>query len=229
MHYGGGGHYGPHYGGLGVSGFGLSLGLGSGYGGIGYGGLGHSGLGYSGLGYGGLGYGLGYGGLGYGGLGYGGLGYGGLGYGGLGYGLGYGGLGYGGLGYGPTGLSGLGYSSSYGLGGMGYGGTAYNRLNYGIGGLGYGSSLGVYDYPPYSSSSIYVAASYSVVPGSNYSRTSQPGRTATNSVPRVYASPAPAGGQRNASLPNDLRPGMVLPDGAVVTSVGPLRPLTSPK
>jgi hypothetical protein len=209
VHYGGGGHYGSHYGGLGVGGFGLSLGLGTGYSGLGYSGLGYRGLGYSGLGYSGFGYGLGYSGLG--------------------YGLGYSGLGYSGLGYGPTGLSGLGYSSGYGLGGMGYGGPAYNSLNYGIGGLGYGTNLGVYDYAPYSSSSIYVAPSYSVVPGATYPRSSQPGRTATNSVPRVYASPAPTGGQRTGSLPNDLRPGMVLPDGAVVTSVGPLRPLAPAK
>lgn len=198
-HYGGGfggGHYGSGFGGGQHS---------LGYGGIGYG---HSGLGIGGIGYSGTGY-SGLNGLGYGGIGYSGLGYSSLrlGYGGLGYGgLGYGGLGYGGLGYGGLGYSGLGY------GGLGYGGLGY-------GGIGYGSPLSGYGYDSLSSMRHrdYVSPySYNVLP--------PVARYSVQRVPNVQSLRSAPGMRVNPDDENvQLRPGMVLSDGATVISVDPVK------
>lgn len=196
----------------GVPSTGLSLGMPA-YGwyrGMGYDGLG---LGYSGLGLGASNSSLSYRNLGYGGLGYGGLNYNGLGY-------GYGGLGHGGLGYGGM---------TYGLGGSVYGSyppasqvygstTPYSYI------VPYGST---YQVAPYGSAQPY---SYVLPPSPQPSRSIQvaPNRNtqsqaANNRQP--YQAQSSTQPQRFAPVPNDLRPGMVLPDGAIVTSVGPLQPV----
>lgn len=128
----------------------------------------------------------------------GGLGYSGFGYGGIGYGgIGYGGIGYGGIG--PT--------------GFGFGGFGANPFPYGYGygysspyvaGYRYGSPYG------YSSPSLRVQTYRNVVPSSMYPRASS-----------VVVS------RRNSNVwdgVSDLKPGMVLSDGAIVVSVGPTRP-----
>ncbi len=132
-----------------------------------------------------------------------------------GYGGGYGG-GIG-IGIGSYGLGGLGYS---GFGG--YGGLGYSSLSLGYGNYGgyspyssYGSSYSGYgSYAPqfYSArpaASIYIAPAYSYAQPQTY---------------RVqgYSTQMPAQVQPSAAG-SDLRPGMVLPDGAIVTSVGPIR------
>jgi len=187
----------------------LTIASGSAYGqryGGGHMGGGHMGGGHTGrMHHGGMGGGVYHGGSHhYGGYG----GYGGFGSYGLG-GLGYGGLGYSGLGYGGLGYSGLGYSG-YG----GYGGLGYSRLALGYGsgyGTGYSAYSGYGSYAPqfYSrpAANVYVAPAYSYAQPQTY---------------RVqgYSTQMP---QVNPSAPgSDLRPGMVLPDGAVVTSVGPI-------
>ena len=115
----------------------------------------------------------------------------------------YGGYGgYGGLGGFGYGLGGLGYSGFGGYGGLGY--SSYG-LGYGYGsgyGTGYYSSYGSYAPQYYSArpvASVYVAPTYS------------------------YAQPQMRAQVVNPATPgSDLRPGMVLPDGAIVTSVGPI-------
>jgi len=199
---------------------------GGGYHGGGYHGGGYHGGGYHGSGY----YGSGYYGSGYYGSGYHGSGYHGSGYHGSGYhGSGYHGSGYHGGGhfnshhYG-SGYSGLHYNNHGGY----YGGGSYYGGGYG-GGL-YGSSFGIgfgrsyypgssyyggsyYGNGGYSAYSYPTVRSYSVVPTPVYA-------TRVYSAP-VYAAPAysaPPLVQGNG-IQGELRPGMVLPDGAVVISV----------
>ncbi len=155
-----------------------------------------------------------------GGYGYGGYGYRGFGYGGYG---GYGNLGYGGFGYGGRGVGisiGFGYPFGYGLygyrglGGFGNDALAFSRFNYpgySYPGL-YSAYAPVYDYSRYS----LAAPSYSASP----SYLSVPGGTYRSGY--RYGAP-PVGAVADPGSPtSDLRPGMVLPDGSTVISVGPL-------
>jgi hypothetical protein len=135
---------------------------------------------------------------------------------------GYGGYGgsFGGIGIG--GYSGLGYSNFGGYSGFGYP-YGYSSSRLGYSGLGY-STLGYSNtgyaglsYSNYSSArpSVYYSPSYSQAYGS-------PSTVVVPSVQRnsnVYSGPVAADG----SPTGDLRPGMVLPDGAVVVSVGPAK------
>ena len=143
-----------------------------------------------------------------------------------GYGGGFGGVGIGGY-------SGLGYSSFGGYGGYGYPyGYSNSRLGYsgmGYSNLGY-SNLGYsgLGYSTYSSArpSVYYSPSNSqafVSPQmTNQYYSASPTTVVVPSVQRnsnVYSGPVAADG----SLSGELRPGMVLPDGAVVVSVGPTK------
>ena len=123
------------------------------------------------------------------------------------YGLG----GYGLGGYGP-GYSGLGnYSSPYGYGyGSGYGsGIGYSNYN--------SARQSTYYAPAYSSN--YVMPQYPVLRPSQY--TVMPSSTVASwmvspqTSSNVYSGAVSAEGQPTG----DLRPGMVLPDGAIVVSV----------
>jgi hypothetical protein len=135
-------------------------------------------------------------------LGYSSLGYRGLGYSGVG--LGYGGLGYGGLGYGDLGYSnasyGSVYSSTYGAGYGSYG--PYSLRS----GMGY-STNGLHGYQPAAAAA---TSDYRTGYTPSYS-----GNTYRQGV--VTSNRQPSG----ATTP-DLRPGMVLPDGSTVISVGPI-------
>ena len=138
------------------------------------------------------------------------------GYGGFGGYSGYGGY-YGGSSLYGGGLYGSGlYGSSIGLGGIGI--QSYGYPNYyatpGYYNLQYSGtrSYGAYSYPQnYGSSAVY---SY----GNNVPQ------------PRMseFAYPAPAGTVTGDPLNGELRPGMVLPDGAVVISVDPPRTPQAP-
>jgi hypothetical protein len=168
-------------------------------GGAGMGGGHHHGGGYSGGHYHGGGYSGGHYHGGYGGGYYGGGYYGGLGGIGLSYGLGYGGLGYG--------LGTYGYSSyplGYGSYGLGYGSSYYRSPLYGsmyTSPLNYGYGTTVYASPR-----VYA-------PARTYS--------AARVVNQAPASNVYQGGVDDKGQPvGELRPGMVLPDGAVVVSVG---------
>ncbi len=229
-YHGAGGHYGGHHhGGYPRSSFSLSIGSG-----LGYGGYGSSGLGYGGLGYGGLGYGnLGYGAFGYPGPGYG--------YGGLG-GVGFNNYGLSSYGLGLTsGLSigrfdfGNPYASSY----RGYGGTGYSPY--------YSSRYGInrsdVDINVYASPAVgYVPTddyrpSYrydglgarSGVPGYQGEFSHQPaldgagGRYSSGRFDETY----PDAGVAASSVDGTLYPGMILPDGSKVISVGPIVSATS--
>lgn len=116
-----------------------------------------------------------------------------------GVGIGYGGFGYGGFGY----------------GGIGYGGFGYSGFGMSSGPYGYGYGFGSpYGYPY---GSIRIPA-YSYSAPRYYSR---PGYYAPSSPSVVVSRPAP----NVWDGVSDLRPGMVLPDGAVVVSVGPSVPV----
>lgn len=144
-----------------------------------------------------------------------------------GYG-GYGGYGLGGISIGIGGYPGFGgysgfggYGSSYGYGSsrLGYSGLGYSGLGYsglGYSGLGY-SGLGYSNYYSPTYSSAYVSPQY-VAPYSAPYVVSRPnvGVNVQQSYSNVYRGPMSADGQPTG----DLRPGMVLPDGAVVVSVG---------
>lgn len=133
---------------------------------------------------------------------------------------------------------GIGYSSGYGslsgLGGFGPGYSSYGRSSYGRSSYGYGLGYSPYSsygglygsYAPYNAAPYYSARPslnyYSRVPAYSYP------------VPRVvivpsYSSQLSAGQHYSAQSPpvagpgSDLRPGMVLPDGAVVVSVEPIK------
>ena len=116
----------------------------------------------------------------------------------------------------------LGYGG-YGLGGYsgfgGYGGLGYSSLALGYGGYGnYGNS----GYSSYSGYGSYAPQYYSARPTANV----YIAPTYGYAQPQVYnvqgySTQMPI--QVNPSAPgSDLRPGMVLPDGAIVTSVGPI-------
>lgn len=129
--------------------------------------------------------------------------------------------GYGG-GYGRSGISigigsypGFGVNSGFGGYGSsyGYGGSRLGYSNQGYSGLGYSNNYSaqpsVYYSPSYSSG--YVSPQY-VAPYV----VSRPRVNVQQSNPNVYSGPMSADGQPTG----DLRPGMVLPDGAIVVSVG---------
>ncbi len=137
---------------------------------------------------------------------------------------------YGGYGgYSGMGIYGLG---GYGLGGYGLGGygLGYSGFgNYGSPyGSGYGSGVGYSNYysarpstyyaPTYSPN--YVMPHYPVLRPSQY--TVMPSSTVASRMvspqtsSNVYSGPVSAEGQPTG----DLRPGMVLPDGAIVVSIG---------
>lgn len=136
-----------------------------------------------------------------------------------GYG-GFGGYGLGGISIGIGSYPGFGINSGYGGYGSsyGYGGSRLGYSSLGYSGLGY-SGLGYSNYysaqpstyysPSYSSS--YVSPQY-VAPYV----VSRPSVTVQQRNPNVYSGPMSADGQPTG----DLRPGMVLPDGSVVVSVG---------
>jgi hypothetical protein len=129
-----------------------------------------------------------------------------------GYGGGFGGIG---IGIGSYGLGGFGYS---GFGG--YGGLGYSSLSLGYGGYG---NYGYSGYSPYSSYGSYAPQYYSARPVTSVyiAPTYSYAQPQAYSV-QGYSTQMPA--QVNPSAPgSDLRPGMVLPDGAVVTSVGPIQ------
>ncbi len=115
--------------------------------------------------------------------------------------------GYSGLGYsrGGLGISIGGYPGFYG--GYGYGGygSLYPRYPY------YGNSGSIYSTQP------YYQYGYNQVPATTYV---QPGSS------QLYSPIAPSDQRYSAAKPvsptSDLRPGMVLPDGSTVISVGPL-------
>ena len=132
------------------------------------------------------------GGMGGGSMHHGGSHYGGSHYGGYGGGLGGIGIGYGGYGLG-------GYS---GLGGYGnYGNSGYSSYS------GYGSYAPQY-YSARPTANVYIAPTYGYAQPQVYNI-------------QGYSTQMPT--QVNPSAPgSDLRPGMVLPDGAIVTSVGPI-------
>lgn len=120
-------------------------------------------------------------------------------------GFGYAGLGYGGLGY---------YSSGYGTG---YGGLGYNTYGYSWG-YPYSSSYGSYG-PSYSNVYSYPQPYYQpYINPSGVTSGYQAGYGTFTQPPTVGNN---AGGQPLPST-SDLRPGMVLPDGATVISVGPI-------
>ncbi len=178
-----------------------------------------------------IGSGLGYGGLGYGSFGYGGLGYDGLGYGAFGYpgpGYGYGGLG--GVGYNNYGLSsyGLGLTSGLAIGRFDgvspyasayrgfYGSTPYYSPRYGL-------PLSEVDVNVYASPlNGYVPTPRYGVPGYSSEYSHQP-----SSSPEPYSAGRfdetyPDSQAATGSVDGELRPGMILPDGSKVISVGPL-------
>ena len=135
------------------------------------------------------------GGMGGGSMHHGGSHYGGSHYGGYGGGLGGIGIGYGGYGLG-------GYSGFGGYGGYGnYGNSGYSSYS------GYGSYAPQY-YSARPTANVYIAPTYGYAQPQVYNI-------------QGYSTQMPT--QVNPSAPgSDLRPGMVLPDGAIVTSVGPI-------
>ena len=136
---------------------------------------------------------------------------------------------YGGYGgYSGIGIYGLG---GYGLGGYGLGYSGFGNYGspYGYGyGSGYGSGIGYSNYysarpstyypPTYSPN--YVIPQYPVLRPGQY--TVMPSSTVASrmvspqTTSNVYSGPVSAEGQPTG----ELRPGMVLPDGAIVVSVG---------
>jgi hypothetical protein len=161
----------------------------------------------------------GHGGGGHGGGGHGGGGHGGHHHGGGSFGIGFYG-GYGGFGYGGLGYPGYGYS------GYGYPGLRYPGYGYPGGALRYGG----YGYPVYGGyygrRAVYA---YPVGPRYGYPRRTV-GRVYITSPQRVDVVPLPRERESRDYYPGtinergepigELRPGMVLPDGSVVVSVG---------
>ncbi len=209
---------------------------------------GHSGYGGHG-GYGGAIYGPGHFSHGHG------HGYSGIGHSGLGYG--YGGIGsYNSLSIGRGGFSlsigsvspyGLGYDP-YSYGGLGYSGFDLGRYGYGATALpysGYSGYSSAYRYSPYYSARSSFDLQYDPIPPSGLPGIQYDG--STNSLDNLYGVPgyysdfrhqpsvllpsdAAAMAQRPELAPADeLRPGMILPDGSKVISVGPIEaPATEP-
>ena len=136
--------------------------------------------------------------------------------GGIGVGIGYGGLGYGGLGYGGIGYGGIGYGGM-GYGGMGYSGFGMSTLPYGY---RYGAPYG-YSMPSYRYSA----------PGYGAPRYSSPSYSSRGYTAPSYSSGVVVQAQSSKVWDgvSDLKPGMVLPDGAIVVSVGPSVPVESSK
>ena len=133
-----------------------------------------------------------------GGMGGGSMHHGGSHYGGYGGGLGGIGIGYGG--YGLGGYSGFGGYGGYGGYGN-YGNSGYSSYS------GYGSYAPQY-YSARPTANVYIAPTYGYAQPQVYNI-------------QGYSTQMPT--QVNPSAPgSDLRPGMVLPDGAIVTSVGPI-------
>ena len=120
----------------------------------------------------------------------------------------------------------------FGLGGFGYpyGGLGYS--NYGLGYSNYGRGYSNYGLG-YSNYGYYAQPSYST-PVYNYYSNSQ---ASSYQDPYQYSSgysSVPTASQRvtlnaDGTPSGDLRPGMVLPDGAIVVSVGPYRFHSSPR
>ncbi|WP_442510969.1 hypothetical protein SH528x_002620 [Novipirellula sp. SH528] len=146
-----------------------------------------------------------------------------------------GGYGYGGGGfYGGNLYSGSGFSISIG------GGYPYGHSGFGYGSLGYGGLSDSYRYPATGYSPIYRGSTYygSAYPGFSYDTapayggSTYPYGTAIEpqyGVPgyssefqhQPVAEPPYSVGRVDPSS-SDLRPGMVLPDGSTVVSIGPL-------
>ncbi len=114
--------------------------------------------------------------------------------------------GYGGIGIG-IGLGSLGYGSSY------YG-NSYNSYPRSYGNSYYGNSYGNSYGNPY-----YGNSSYGTYSSPQYYRSSPVYSTQINTAPAAVVSQPVMGNPLNG----ELRPGMVLPDGAVVISVDPVR------
>lgn len=171
-----------------------------------HGGGGHAGGGHTGGGH--------VGGMGGGSMHHGGSHHGG--YGG-GYGSNFGGIG---IGFGSYGLGGLGYSGFGGYGGLGYSSLALGYGGYGnYGGYspysGYGSSYSGYgSYAPRYYSARPIASVY-IAPAYSYSQPQTYRVQGYSTQMQAHVQPSAPG--------SDLRPGMVLPDGAIVTSVGPIQ------
>lgn len=110
-------------------------------------------------------------------------------------------------------MGGIGFG--IGFGGMGFGGLGYS-------GLGYSSSrYGVRGYP-YSSGFRYGAPYVNLVPSYRYA---VPSRSYRYASPPVTSRVVPSTAPRVWDGVSDLKPGMVLPDGAMVISVGPSVPV----
>ena len=129
---------------------------------------------------------------------------------------GFGGIGIGGFSS-PYGLGysnyGLGYSN-YGLGNSNYG-RSYS--NYGLGYSNYG-----YSAQPYYSAPVY---NYSTSRASAYQQPTQYSNSGYSTGYSTVASPTPRVTLNPDGTPSgELRPGMVLPDGAIVVSVGASTP-----
>jgi len=115
--------------------------------------------------------------------------------------LGYGGTGYGGWGYGGFGYGGLGYSSA-----QRYGYPSYR----------YGNSYNT--YRPYTATPRY-PPQYIYV---------QPSVALEVPAQAAYAKPQAQPSTKVVDPSAQLRPGMVLPDGAIVVSVDPISEVSSP-
>jgi len=111
---------------------------------------------------------------------------------------------------------------------MGYGGLGYNGLGYSsrYGSLNptyrYATPYSNYGYSNYSSPYSY----YQATPGySANAATVYNNNVYSNAVPQASQSPnySVQSPPQPVTSTSDLRPGMVLPDGAVVISVGPLK------
>lgn len=130
---------------------------------------------------------------------------------GIGIGVGYGGFGYPGFGYSSFGYPGFG-SPFYGYGGYpGYGYSGYR---------GYYARRPVYVYPPaprYTSPRRTVGRVYvTPAPGAYVASGGYVAAPVRQAQPSAYRAEVNAQGEPVG----ELRPGMVLPDGAVVVSVG---------
>jgi hypothetical protein len=131
--------------------------------------------------------------------------------------------GYGGYGgYGGLGIGGIGYSGfGYGFGSpIGYGSSRLGYSNYGYSNYGYnGYSAARPVYSTYVTPT-YVNPTY-VTP--NYSTpyvVSRPAVVASPTMQETSSNVYTGGVAADGSPTGDLRPGMVLPDGSIVVSVG---------
>lgn len=137
-----------------------------------------------------------------------------------------------------------GYPYGYGIGyGYGYRGLSYRGFGgYGLGGYGYSSFGYPYSgyvsayrgYSPYYSSRVvglnyYARPAYVYVPTDTYRSgyrygVAQSSYTVPSDPTETLQQPSAdaASSDANSQLPADLRPGMVLPDGARVISVDPI-------